>query len=213
MTTKRPGILHILKWLGLIVCGGMFCVYWLWPWTPPGILAFHIAAVPFTAYLWLREAEPRTRRILKWGGAAAATAILLACVFSLVWCFVCGSGDWSVSLLLGRVQLELTDPPAEHFYFRIKRIAHSPSQVLEGLIIGLQSSLVFEGVTASGRQLKIYSLPLWAILAVVIPPSGYLWWLDRRRPKPGYCQSCGYNLTGNVSGVCSECGTTITSMT
>jgi predicted RNA-binding Zn-ribbon protein involved in translation (DUF1610 family) len=26
------------------------------------------------------------------------------------------------------------------------------------------------------------------------------------KPKPGICASCGYNLTGNVSGVCPECG-------
>jgi len=35
-----------------------------------------------------------------------------------------------------------------------------------------------------------------------------LWWLDRRIPT-GHCQKCGYNLTGNVSGVCPECGTPI----
>jgi rubrerythrin len=28
-----------------------------------------------------------------------------------------------------------------------------------------------------------------------------------RRIPPGHCQRCGYNLTGNVSGVCPECGT------
>ena len=29
-----------------------------------------------------------------------------------------------------------------------------------------------------------------------------------RRPSnsPGHCKTCGYNLTGNVSGKCSECG-------
>jgi predicted RNA-binding Zn-ribbon protein involved in translation (DUF1610 family) len=27
--------------------------------------------------------------------------------------------------------------------------------------------------------------------------------------QPGFCQECGYNLTGNVSGVCPECGTKI----
>jgi hypothetical protein len=27
-----------------------------------------------------------------------------------------------------------------------------------------------------------------------------------RRFVPGHCQKCGYNLTGNVSGVCPECG-------
>lgn len=30
----------------------------------------------------------------------------------------------------------------------------------------------------------------------------------RRRREPS-CRACGYNLTGNVSGVCPECGTPI----
>jgi hypothetical protein len=30
-----------------------------------------------------------------------------------------------------------------------------------------------------------------------------------REYPPGYCRACGYNLTGNVSGVCPECGTKI----
>ena len=29
----------------------------------------------------------------------------------------------------------------------------------------------------------------------------------RRQPRPGGCRNCGYNLTGNISGVCPECGT------
>lgn len=31
----------------------------------------------------------------------------------------------------------------------------------------------------------------------------------RHRVKPGHCSKCGYDLTGNISGVCPECGTTI----
>lgn len=30
-----------------------------------------------------------------------------------------------------------------------------------------------------------------------------------RRIRPGHCSTCGYNLTGNESGICSECGTKI----
>ena len=33
-----------------------------------------------------------------------------------------------------------------------------------------------------------------------------LWWLDLRRIPPGHCPHCGYDLTGNVSGKCPECG-------
>ncbi|GMU22893.1 MAG: hypothetical protein AMXMBFR13_29770 [Phycisphaerae bacterium] len=31
------------------------------------------------------------------------------------------------------------------------------------------------------------------------------------RKSAGHCQSCGYDLTGNTSGVCPECGTQLTS--
>ena len=29
---------------------------------------------------------------------------------------------------------------------------------------------------------------------------------NRRRIPQGHCPRCGYNLTGNVSGICPECG-------
>ena len=31
-------------------------------------------------------------------------------------------------------------------------------------------------------------------------------WQDRRRLPAGSCHKCGYNLHGNVSGRCPECG-------
>ncbi len=34
-------------------------------------------------------------------------------------------------------------------------------------------------------------------------------WPGRRRPDPGRCRRCGYDLTGNASGVCPECGTPV----
>ena len=35
------------------------------------------------------------------------------------------------------------------------------------------------------------------------------WYFGRapRRRRLGLCPNCGYNLTGNVSGICPECGT------
>ena len=49
-------------------------------------------------------------------------------------------------------------------------------------------------------------IPLWPIYVPIIAVAAFMWWRDRRIPK-GHCQTCGYNLTGNVSGICPECGT------
>jgi len=48
-------------------------------------------------------------------------------------------------------------------------------------------------------------VPLWIPFLLVAVPTALIFWRDRRIP-PHFCQSCGYDLTGNVSGVCSECG-------
>jgi predicted Zn-ribbon and HTH transcriptional regulator len=37
-------------------------------------------------------------------------------------------------------------------------------------------------------------------------PTAILFRRDRRRFPPSHCQRCGYDLTGNMSGVCPECG-------
>jgi hypothetical protein len=52
-------------------------------------------------------------------------------------------------------------------------------------------------------------VPIWIPLLVVALPTAFVWWRDRRRIPPGHCQICGYNLTGNVSGRCPECGSAV----
>ncbi|HEY3241813.1 MAG TPA: hypothetical protein VGM03_00550 [Phycisphaerae bacterium] len=53
---------------------------------------------------------------------------------------------------------------------------------------------------------QILSVPVWLPVLILVAPTLWLWVRDRR-PKPGHCQRCGYDLTGNTSGVCPECGT------
>lgn len=51
------------------------------------------------------------------------------------------------------------------------------------------------------------TLPMWLLLSTSIALT-IRWW--RRKPPAGLCGRCGYNLTGNESRVCPECGTRIT---
>jgi hypothetical protein len=60
------------------------------------------------------------------------------------------------------------------------------------------------------REFRWYAdLPFWGLFVFAAFPTTLLWWFDRRRFPPGHCQNCGYNLTGNVSGICPECGTPV----
>jgi hypothetical protein len=55
----------------------------------------------------------------------------------------------------------------------------------------------------------IVDLPLWIPLLLFSVPTVILWRQERRRISGGGCRNCGYNLTGNVSGTCPECGTPV----
>ena len=55
------------------------------------------------------------------------------------------------------------------------------------------------------RRSIMLAVPMWMLLHGAGIPTVLLWWRDRQ-PLPGCCQFCGYDLTGNVSGVCPECG-------
>ena len=55
-----------------------------------------------------------------------------------------------------------------------------------------------------------YVCPLYMPFLVFLTPFVYMWHRDRRRIRPGCCLRCGYDLIGNASGVCSECGEKMT---
>ena len=60
------------------------------------------------------------------------------------------------------------------------------------------------------------AIPLWIVFIASGGLAGGLWLTGRHssaamRIRTGHCVHCGYNLTGNVSGVCPECGTAVAS--
>ena len=60
------------------------------------------------------------------------------------------------------------------------------------------------------RISKISPLAWFVDLLVGLGPPAICWLLSRRlRYERGKCKRCSYDLTGNTSGACSECGAVI----
>ena len=59
-------------------------------------------------------------------------------------------------------------------------------------------------VTRGYTELQV---PLWFVVLLAWSYVLFRWW--KRRVRPGHCAGCGYDLTGNVSGVCPECGLSV----
>ena len=77
--------------------------------------------------------------------------------------------------------------------------------------MGTQKAFFWNDVTNGFAHFNL-CLPLWLPLAVVLLPtlaSAFL--LRRHARRPGHCPACGYDLTGNVTGRCPECGTALLS--
>ena len=56
-----------------------------------------------------------------------------------------------------------------------------------------------------GRECMV-SIPMWLLFSIAAALAAWMFWRDRKRFGPGHCQRCDYDLTGNVSGICPECG-------
>ena len=75
-------------------------------------------------------------------------------------------------------------------------------RVIPGIVLWPKKHEVVTSAGPSGLTIRV--CPMWMFLLAALIPT-YLAWRKLRRPLPGHCQQCGYDLTGNVTGVCSEC--------
>ena len=64
------------------------------------------------------------------------------------------------------------------------------------------------GFRLPGYSQGILYVPVWLLVVATGFPTAILW-RRKRRPKAGFCKTCKYDLTGNISGTCPECGTAV----
>lgn len=139
----------------------------------------------------------RKRRVLKWAGTAAC----LACVALIVVGFghntsAVGGRGFAVSLVCNNLI----------FIWGPKTSWRSLANLKWSRSVYLDSPFAFFLFTPPPLPpLRSVQVPLLPLLSVLAVPTGLLWWADRGYPR-GRCQACGYNLAGNVSGRCPECG-------
>ena len=141
----------------------------------------------------------RLRRLLKW------TCTVFCALAALPWL---ASAKWSLQLLTplgngvtfvnGGLILSWASP---YEPFRLTWCG--------GVSIRKTPPRPFEWNCLPMRSARGVEVPGWYPLAALALPTAAFWWLGRRRRVPGHCRNCGYDLTGNVSGRCSECGTAI----
>ncbi len=78
---------------------------------------------------------------------------------------------------------------------------------ISGGLIALTMGLKFRSWAGLGHMALGFAVLAQAIMRAVSLRSDYR---RQRRRKEGRCLDCGYDLAGNVSGVCPECGTPTT---
>ena len=160
--------------------------------------------------------KPGSRRLLRTSGAAIVVLLFMLCGVSLRWTvhWQSRSGQHRIILANGNVyRLNLTwlgdgmAPP------RASWAIPPPggwAQTAGWRVRDSHGGLDFWGRhrplnMKSGVVSTSYPLaPIMLLVGVLVVVS---WWRERRnKPRHGHCRKCGYNLTGNVSGVCPECG-------
>ena len=156
----------------------------------------------------MRRRGSRFWRAVMWSGTGACALAAVAWLLSLWFRYSWASTDQRTFLSFALGQMSV---------LRLDRRPDVPLQIENGFTFSgwfpqltrehLGLVLPSAGPTF-GPVSGFWCVPVWVVLLALLVPTGIGWIRSRRHP-PGRCQGCGYNLTGNESGTCPECGAVV----
>lgn len=200
---KRSRCRSILKWGGLAACAAIL-VAWSFDarWNPSSFLVAAIA----TGLLWWpdlpRHASGPANPVVR---IFKRTGISICVVILVLWAV-------SISRTIQYLQWNRNSLFIVESSGRNLRIQWHTQGTPAGRCKSLSGWRSIKGTRAL-RPFRvrmshdgIINLPYSLAFAIWAAPTTFLWYLHGRRILPGHCQKCGYDLTGNVSGICPECG-------
>lgn len=130
-------------------------------------------------------------------GLASSVAITVASALSFNRYPACWIRGLSICLINGGLWVQ-DDPTNRPLGFVITRV-----DVVKDVFGALLN--VWFRLPRSRDDGTIY-IPLGLPVVMLAGVSTSVIWKTRKRIPEGHCRQCGYDLTGNESGVCSECG-------
>ena len=160
-------------------------------------------------------------RLTRWAATAILAAILVLGVMSLWFGPLLGSGHSCIFIRSGGIHILWADEDRRRFRDPVfvsgwQLLRYSPRAA--SLLASLQPAyvranwLLSAGPIGTNRQpgmaqIAMLRVPLWLVGVIPLSVATPLWLRQWRRLRlPAGCCPCGYNLTGNVSGRCPECG-------
>lgn len=167
----------------------------------------------------MRRPQNRERCVMKWIGALACSLLTLgwivSCFFEVIFYHRGSTDRWCLSYRCGG--LSLTAAPLDQWSAQIPTgvfidsLTEQEKSIRNGGFVPLPRDYGFCLPSFEMDQVPFcfrWTVPSWVPLVLIGLPT--VWGFARSRSVPaGACSKCGYDLTGNVSGACPECGATI----
>lgn len=160
------------------------------------------------------DQKHRGKRFLRRAGVVATAMLLLAAIATIRWrlSWLSSKKEMGIVLASGAIALTWEDRRSRGGILFNAEVLHSPGLWIERIFDDLSDAryswsqfalLPRSGVSFPHRYM---SIPLWMPLVLLGGTTVLIFRHDARSIPPGHCSTCGYSLTGNVSGICPECG-------